>query len=223
MAAFGIGPLIAASAGIILMGLLRTPLRWSGAIVLALAAIWAASAMPPDILISGDAHSVAVRGRDGRLHLMRTGKDAFLAKEWLAAAADPRAANDPSLAEGISCDDAGCVVPMADGALVAQALRPEALTDDCARAALIITARRTPRNCAAAVIDQSRLRRQGGLALWRRGSELAAVPVKPRGLDRPWSPAASGEAENDAALIVRPPASRPQDATPSESDLQPDD
>ncbi len=31
MAAFGIGPLIAASAGIILFGLLRTPLRWSGA------------------------------------------------------------------------------------------------------------------------------------------------------------------------------------------------
>ena len=31
MAAFGIGPLIAASGGIILMGLLRTPLRWSGA------------------------------------------------------------------------------------------------------------------------------------------------------------------------------------------------
>ena len=31
MAAFGIGPLIAASLGIILLGLLRTPLRWSGA------------------------------------------------------------------------------------------------------------------------------------------------------------------------------------------------
>ena len=34
MAAFGIGPLIAASVGIILLGLLRTPLRWSGAAVL---------------------------------------------------------------------------------------------------------------------------------------------------------------------------------------------
>ena len=31
MAAFGIGPLIAASCGLVLMGLLRTPLRWSGA------------------------------------------------------------------------------------------------------------------------------------------------------------------------------------------------
>ena len=32
MAAFGIGPLIAASVGIVLLGLLRTPLRWSGAV-----------------------------------------------------------------------------------------------------------------------------------------------------------------------------------------------
>jgi competence protein ComEC len=85
MAAFGIGPLIAASVGIILMGLLRTPLRWSGAIALALAVIWAVSAKQPDILISGDGRSVAARGSDGRLHLMRTAKDAFLAKEWLAA------------------------------------------------------------------------------------------------------------------------------------------
>src|ERR1700756_5276588 len=34
MTAFGIGPVIAASAGLILMGLLRTPLRWTGALVL---------------------------------------------------------------------------------------------------------------------------------------------------------------------------------------------
>jgi competence protein ComEC len=37
MAAFGIGPLIAASAGIVLLGMLRTPLRWSGAFILLLA------------------------------------------------------------------------------------------------------------------------------------------------------------------------------------------
>src|SRR4051795_11064598 len=41
IAAFGIGPLIAATAGIILLSLLRTPLRWSGAGALALALVWA--------------------------------------------------------------------------------------------------------------------------------------------------------------------------------------
>jgi competence protein ComEC len=81
MASFGIGPLIAASAGIVLLGLLRTPLRWSGAVVLLLAVVWALAVPRPDILISGDGHNVGVRGKDGRLHLMRTAKDAFLLKE----------------------------------------------------------------------------------------------------------------------------------------------
>src|SRR5438132_1063514 len=52
--AFGIGPLIAASLGIILFGLLRTPLRWSGAVLVLLAALWAARVPQPDILISAD-------------------------------------------------------------------------------------------------------------------------------------------------------------------------
>src|SRR6202789_4138748 len=59
MAAFGIGPLIAATAGIILLGLLRTPLRWTGAAVLAIAVVWALAVPQPDILISGDGHNVA--------------------------------------------------------------------------------------------------------------------------------------------------------------------
>src|SRR5258707_11521630 len=75
MAAFGIGPVIAASVGIILFGLLRTPLRWSGAAVLVLAVGWALAVPQPDILVSGDGHSgdghnVGVRGKDGRLHLI---------------------------------------------------------------------------------------------------------------------------------------------------------
>jgi competence protein ComEC len=224
MAAFGVGPLIAASLGVILMGLLRTPLRWSGTLLLAVSVAWAVAARQPDILISGDGRNVAVRGSDGRLHLMRTGKDAFLVKEWLAADADARPAADPSLPGGVSCDDAGCVVPMADGSLVAQALRADALTDDCARAALIVTAKQAPPDCAAAVIDQGRLRRQGTLALWRKGNEFAADAVRPKGYDRPWAPMAPGAADNnDGVLISRPAPPRAQDATPSESDLQSED
>src|SRR6202041_3905961 len=57
MAAFGIGPLIAATVGIILLGLLRTPLRWSGAAVLAVSVIWALAVPQPAVLISGDGHN----------------------------------------------------------------------------------------------------------------------------------------------------------------------
>jgi len=223
MAAFGTGPLIAASCGIILMGLLRTPLRWSGAPVLALSILWAVATRQPDILIAGDGHSVAVRGKDGRLHLMQAAKDAFLVKEWLAADADARLPAEASLAEAVSCDETGCVTEMAEGGFVAQALRADGLGDDCERAALVVTARQPPSDCAAAIIDAARLRRQGALALWRKRDGFAIEAVRPRGFDRPWAPAPGGEAEADTAFVSRPQPARGRDATPSESDLQADD
>ena len=220
IAAFGTGPLLAASAGVILMGLLRTPLRWSGAVVLACSIIWALAVRQPDILIAGDGHTVAVRGKDARLHLMHFTKDAFLQKEWLAADADARAAGDPSLADGISCDDAGCVVEMAAGGLVAQSLRSDALADDCERATLVVTSRQAPKDCAAAVVDPARLQRQGGLVLWRKADGFAVEAVRPRGYDRPWSPALAGDSDGDLTIPSRPAPPRGSDATPSESDLQ---
>src|SRR6476620_990976 len=72
--AFGIGPVIAASAGIVLLGLLRTPLRWSGVALVLLATLWAARVPQPDILVSADGRHVGVRGQDGRLHLMQAAK-----------------------------------------------------------------------------------------------------------------------------------------------------
>jgi competence protein ComEC len=219
MAAFGTGPLIAASLGIILLGLLRTPLRWSGAAVLPLAVAWALALPQPDILISADGHNVGVRGKDGRLHLMRTAKDAFLLKEWLAADADPRGPADPSLADGVSCDEAGCVSEMAGGGLVALALKPEALSDDCARAALLVTARQAPASCSSALMSGDHWRRQGAIALWRRRDSYAADAVRPRGADRPWSPAMAEDGETEPGL-VRPASPRAVDATPAEADLQ---
>jgi competence protein ComEC len=222
MAAFGIGPLIAASAGIILLGLLRTPLRWLGAAVLVIAVVWSLAVPQPDILISADGRNVGVRGKDGRLHLMRTAKDAFLLKEWLAGDADPRQPSDSSLAEGVSCDEAGCVAQMADGGLVTLALRPEALADDCERAAMVVAARQAPPACTSPVIDQDRLRRQGTIALRRTPGGFSVDAVRPRGVDRPWSPAVAGDHEAET-ILLRPVAPRAVDATPSETDLQAED
>jgi competence protein ComEC len=219
--AFGTGPLIAGSVGIILMGLLRTPLRWSGGVVLAIAIAWALQVKQPEILIAGDGNSVAVRGRDGRLHLIRTGRDAFLLREWLAADADPRSAGDTSLGEGVSCDETGCVAPLANGRLVALALRADALAEDCSRAALVVTAKPASPDCAAIVIDRERLQRQGTIALSRKGDGFAHSAVRPKGANRPWSPAAAGDGE--LGLAPRPAAPRNRDATPSEADLQAED
>jgi competence protein ComEC len=222
MAAFGVGPLIAASIGLVLLGMLRTPLRWSGAILLLLSTLWALAVPQPEVLISGDGHNVAVRGKDDRLHLMRSSKDAFLVKEWLAADADARDAADPSLANGVSCDEVGCVAPLSDGAFVSLARQPEALADDCDRAVLIVTASQAPAGCAATVVDLERLRRQGAVTLRRSRDGFAVEAIKPNGFDRPWSPAVreASEAETGA---VRPAAQRAIDATPLETDLQADE
>ena len=155
------------------------------------------------------------------MHAVKGSRDSFLLKEWLAADADARTAADASLTSGVSCDDLGCVMQSAGGGLVAQAFRPEAFSDDCERAALIVTLRQAPASCTASVIDTDRLRRQGAMAL-RRGREGFVVEaVKPRGIDRPWSPAMADEGDVDASVLaprVVPP--RAVDATPAEADLQ---
>lgn len=205
------------------MGLLRTPLRWSGALVLLASIAWGLSVRQPDILIAGDGASVAVRGRDGQLHVIRASKDGFLLKQWLAADADPRDAGSSSLADGVSCDESGCVTPLADGRLVALSLRIDALAEDCSRAALVVTTRPAPPDCAAMVVDRQRLASQGALALTQRGDGFAIQAVRARGTSRPWLPAGAGEGDFDGSLVPRTAAARNRDATPAETDLQVDD
>ena len=215
MAAFGAGPLSLATAGIILLGLLRSPLRWAGAGVLLLAVVWSLASPRPDLLIAADGHSVAVRGQDGRLQVMRSSKDSFLIREWLAADADPRTADDPALAQGVSCDAAGCVAQLAGGRYATLALHSEALADDCARAAVIVTARAVPADCAALVIDRDQLQKRGTMALRQARNGFAIDAVRPKGIDRPWAPAGADEAAPDISPARPAPTNaRPIDATP---------
>jgi competence protein ComEC len=227
MPAFGQGPLILASFGIVVLGLLRTPLRFAGAAVLAGAIAGALLAKQPDVLIAGDGHHVAVRGKDGLLHVMRSAKDAFLLKEWLAGDADARLPTDPSLNDAVACDEDGCVTALADGGLVALTLQPAGFADDCARTVVIVTTRQAPADCGALVIDQDRLRSSGAMTLRRNGDRVIAEAIRPRGVDRPWSPAVANDPASGAVeRLTRVPgstATRPVDATPAETDLQPDE
>ncbi|MBN9599644.1 MAG: ComEC family competence protein [Afipia sp.] len=223
--AFGTAPLLVVTAGIVALGLLRTPLRWCGAMLIVAGSLWAASARQPDILIASDGHSVAVRGRDGALRIMRTSTDAFTVRQWLAADADPRVVTDPALHDGVSCDEAGCVVAAADGRLVALAKRPEALGDDCSHAAIVVSMFAPPGDCAALVFDQDTLRRQGATAVSRTSEGYGVTMVNPPGADRPWARAmvdAEGGMASGAgrAGLIRRPTPRPVDATPDAGDLQ---
>jgi competence protein ComEC len=183
--AFGTGPLLLATAGLLAMALLRTPLRWSGALLMLLAVIIAARTPLPDVLVADDGRTFAVRGVDGKLSFHHTGGDTFAIREWLASDADSRDIHDPSLHDDISCDPSGCIGRLADGSLVAYTLAPDAFEDDCRNAALIVAMHDPPPDCAAMVIGRSDLRSRGALAPRRTDSGFVIDSAWPANFDRP--------------------------------------
>ncbi len=232
--AFGTAPLLLATAGLLLIGLLKTPLRWGGAAFVALAIMLALRAPSPDILVAADGRTFAVRGANGKLAFHRTGSDTFATREWLAADADGRDVNDKGLGDGIGCDLQGCIGKLADGRLVAYAFAPDAFEDDCRRAVIIVATREAPPGCDATVIGRKQWREQGALALYREryGGGFTIEPARPLTYDRPWAPrtlpaaGANGQASQEAsgsAATAPAHAPPPRDATPSSEDLQADD
>src|SRR5215470_10316612 len=106
--AFGAGPLLLCTAGLVMLCLMRSPLRWGGAATIVAAVLWAFATPLPDVLIAPNGDLAAVRGADGRLAIIKKSGDAFAVKEWLAADADARTTADPTLGNGVACDAIGC-------------------------------------------------------------------------------------------------------------------
>ena len=227
--AFGTGPLLLATAGLLAIGLLKTPLRWSGALFILLSIAWAARTPVPDALVAGDGRSFAVRGADGRLAFHHSGGDTFAIREWLAADADGRDVHDRGLGQGIGCDASGCIGKFADGALVAYALEPDAFEEDCRRAVLVVAPRAVPTDCAATVIGRKAWRERGALAIRRTDSGFTVDATRPANFDRPWSPApprrsrAQSDADPSAEATTPAPSRAPlRDVTPQPDDIEAD-
>lgn len=219
MASFGIGPLLLGAAGLVMLCLLKSPLRIAGVALLALASVWAVRTPQPDVLVAADGLTFAVRGADGRLSIVRAGSDTFAARQWLAADGDARSHTDESLATGIRCDRAGCVGRLADGSLIALARSIEAFEEDCRRAAVVASPRDAPEHCAALTIDRNVLRRTGAVALRRTADGFTMLAARPPGYDRPWA-----QARPSATASATSPARTPTpDATPRPEDLEPGD
>jgi len=215
IAAFGTGPLLLGTLGLVLICLLRTPLRWSGALIGAGALALALATPRPDILVAADGQAVAVRGADGRLAVARAGSDSFAVRDWLAADGDGRAIDDAGLAAGVRCDAAGCTLPLPDGRLVAFAREIEAFPEDCARATVVASPREAQIACRALLLDRKVWRAGGAVALYADRDGFSVIAARPPGRNRPW--ASSGP----AATI--PAQATPPDATPPADALQADD
>ena len=214
--AFGTGPLLLCTAGLLLLCLLRSPLRWSGAVLAVVASLWAVMTPRPDVLVAGDGQVAALRGPAGQLSVLHTGRDTFAVKEWLAADGDARGVKDAGLRDGVRCDAVGCTAKLADGRLVAFALSAEAFVEDCTRAAVVVSAREAPGNCAALLIDRKGWRANGAMALRWTGERFEQSAARPPGYERPW---ARGIVE-PVAITATPTRPATRDATPRAQDLE---
>jgi competence protein ComEC len=216
--AFGTGPLLLGTAGLLLMCLLRTPLRWCGAILTIAAGTWAVLTPRPDVLIAGDGQAAAFRGQNGQLSVLHSARDSFAIKEWLAADADARVPKDPSLSNGVTCDAIGCIGKLADGRLVSMAFGLEAFAEDCTRAAVVVSLREAVSpNCAATLIDRKVWRAGGAVALRWMGDRFEQTVALPPKYDRPW-----GRGSVSITARAQPLASA-GDATPRPENLDVED
>jgi competence protein ComEC len=158
-----------------------------------------------DLAVAPGGEAAAVRVAGGALALLGKKTDNFVAEQWLRADADPRAPSDARSAA--ACDDYGCVARAYDGRLVALVLKKEALLEDCAKAAIIVTPLAAPQGCGApVVVDRRRLEETGAVTLRLKAGQVEWTSARRRGEDRPWS---------------RPPAPRPRaaaEATDHEAD-----
>jgi competence protein ComEC len=147
----------------------------------------------PDLVVTGDAKLIAVRGADGD-YLFSAEKGSRIAEEtWTRRAAAERGATWPeqgSSADGVlSCDAEGCIY-RAQGRRVALIRRGDALGEDCAIVDLVISPLSVRRGCRPAipVVDRYQLWREGAHAIWLAPGGIRIESVDGWRGERPWVP-----------------------------------
>ena len=165
----------------------RRSWRWWGLVPVFAGLSWALLAPAPDILVAPDGRSIALRADDGRFYFPRPPKDSFAAARWLERDGDGR---DPKAVPAIGrCDASGCVVKGPDG-IIAMPLLPQALAEDCAQAAILISAVPVKNRAGPKlVLDSIAIAKGGGYAI----TDGKAQSVREWRGERPWVPLNNGE------------------------------
>jgi competence protein ComEC len=190
MPAWPVSALVLVSFGGLWLGLWRKHWRWLGFAPLLLGVALAYATVPPDLLIARDGITVAIRAPDGALKLFHKAKDAYSASQWLKRDGDERDIADAiaTPADGVRCDALGCIAKAGQGLIIADVARADALAEDCATAAIVVSAVPTRRKCSGPqlVIDRFDIARNNGYALWL-GPPLRIETVEQGRGQRPWS------------------------------------
>lgn len=205
--AFGGGALLLFTLALLWLTLWTTPLRWAGLGVAALGLALAASTPRPLAMADAQGKALAARNLSGGLDVLNARVNPFAVQQWLAADADPRGARDHALTGAGRCDALGCVATLPDGRAVALVLEKQALAEDCARAAIVITPLPAADLCKGPdlVLDAAHFRARGATQIFTDSAGgWRLVTARREGYDRPWSPA-------DFRPVPKPPAREPED------------
>lgn len=208
IAAFGLGAVLIATVGLLLLTIPGTNLRWLGIPCAAVAICMMSNGLGYDVLIDPEGDVVAIRMNDGTLSIHTSKNDRFTVENWLAAAGLPPDARRNEFV----CDQHGCSGITKDGSLVAVPMTPSALLEDCGRADLVIASREIPSACGSPVIERRSLATTGAIALTRTPYGWSALPARPTFADRPWFGRVNGADAN--ALARLNPATEMKQAVP---------
>ena len=164
----------------------RASWRWLGLSAVLAGGVVIVGDKPPDLLVSRDGVTVALREADDRLHFLRVPADKYSAEEWLKRDGDVRSVTD-AISKTARCDVYGCTSEAA-GLRIAAPHRADALAEDCGSADLVISAIPTRRRCVGPrlVIDRFDVSRNGSYAIWFGDKITVGTAQDARG-NRPWS------------------------------------
>jgi competence protein ComEC len=195
VAGFSVTALLLMTFGGLWLVIWRRAWRWAGLAAIALGLVLAARPALPDLFLSGDGRSIALRGFDGALYAMTPERDRFVLDQW-AEKLGTLAIRD--MAEVAHCDGGDLCRLERAGLRIAITRGRSRLAEACAAAELVVAGadpRRDvahpgrPDGCATITLVERTGRGFGGGAVTIRLDEARPVMegvVGPRG-DRPWT------------------------------------
>jgi competence protein ComEC len=171
----------------------RRPWRLAGLALIAAGLASAPLTRPPDLLASGDARLVALRGPGGELWFNATGRAAFTAETWLRRAGRaegrPWPRDEAAAGGALRCDRLGCILK-SRGQMVAVATDGRALAEDCLTTTVLVSLEPLHRRACPGpevIIDRFDLWREGGHALWLAPDGVRVESVADVRGRRPWA------------------------------------
>lgn len=194
IAAWPIAGLILVVTGGLWIAIWQSTWRWLGCAPIVLGLLIPLTSTLPDVIVANDAGNVAVRDAGGRLHLLSSRRGRFDAEMWLRRDGDAREIAEVKRADegGFVCDGQGCIAQIRGrkDKLLLIAQTAEAMIEDCARAAIVITtARGWTRPCSEPqlIVTSKLLSQEGAIETRLAGERIEWTSVARERGDRPWA------------------------------------